>query len=181
MSLRLKTIDPAEFWAWAYSDFLSNSLRGVLAEYTVAQALGGVGKPRTEWDAYDLITATGLKIEVKSSAYLQTWEQQRHSTVRFDIAEKQADSTVKGEQARMPKRSADVYVFCIFFEKDRKVANPLELSQWFFLVCSTQRLNQQFGKQKTAGLASIEALGLERLTFEELGTMIAALSAQKTA
>ncbi|AXG97954.1 hypothetical protein DVJ83_00840 [Deinococcus wulumuqiensis] len=51
MTLRLNSTD---FWRWAYSDFLSNALRGVLAEYIVAQAAGCTHRARTEWDAYDL-------------------------------------------------------------------------------------------------------------------------------
>lgn len=169
---------PAEFWAWAYSDFLSNALRGVLAEYIVAQALGGVAKPRTEWDAYDLRTDTGLKIEVKSSAYLQTWEQKRHSTIRFDIGMKKGWDAETNVNALERARAADVYVFCIFATRERAAANPLDLSQWFFLVCSTRRLGQQFGAQKTVGLAALESLGIERRTFEDLRAATAWEAAQ---
>jgi hypothetical protein len=84
----LQEINPGDFWQWAYSDFLSNALRGVLAEYIVAQAVGCTHRPRTEWDAYDLKTDSGLKIEVKSAAYLQSWQQKRLSPIRFDIGRK---------------------------------------------------------------------------------------------
>jgi hypothetical protein len=66
-------IEPLEFWKWAFSDFLSNALRGVLAEFIVAKAMDCTDVQRTEWDAYDVITSDGIKIEVKSSAYLQSW------------------------------------------------------------------------------------------------------------
>ena len=60
------------FWRWSTSDLVSNVTRGRLAEFIVAKALGistdGVGN---EWDAYDLETKDGVKIEVKSAAYLQ--------------------------------------------------------------------------------------------------------------
>jgi hypothetical protein len=36
--------------------------------------------------AYDLITSTGIRIEVKSSAYLQSWSQKRLSTISFSIS-----------------------------------------------------------------------------------------------
>ncbi|PSJ17499.1 hypothetical protein [Nitrosomonas supralitoralis] len=83
-------IKAQDFWKWAYSDFMSNALRGVLAEYIIACATGCAHKSRTEWDAYDLVTEDGLKIEVKSSGYLQTWQQKKHSAIRFDIGHKRA-------------------------------------------------------------------------------------------
>jgi hypothetical protein len=48
------------------SDLVSNSTRGVLAEFIVARALGLDTGVRTEWQAFDLETASGKKIEVKS-------------------------------------------------------------------------------------------------------------------
>jgi hypothetical protein len=73
------------FWQWAFSNLASNALRGVLAEYIVACDLGVSAGTRTEWDAYDLKTPEGIKVEVKSAAYLQSWQQSAHSKVCFDI------------------------------------------------------------------------------------------------
>lgn len=43
-----------EFWGWAYSDILSNSIRGKFAEFLVATALDiKIDKPSEEWNAYD--------------------------------------------------------------------------------------------------------------------------------
>lgn len=42
------------FWQWSASDLVSNTMRGVLAEYIVALALGIEQGMRREWDAYDL-------------------------------------------------------------------------------------------------------------------------------
>lgn len=67
------------FWNWAFSDFLSNALRGVLAEYIIAHALDCTEKLRNQWNEYDLETKSDIKIEVKSSAYLQAWSQKKHS------------------------------------------------------------------------------------------------------
>ena len=73
--------DVSAFWRWSSSDLLGNALRGVLAEFIVASALGITERPREEWDAYDLITPSGLKVEVKSSAYLQSWQQTKLSKI----------------------------------------------------------------------------------------------------
>lgn len=44
-----------DFWAWGYSNILTNNLRGVVAEFLVATALGETGGTRTEWDAFDVL------------------------------------------------------------------------------------------------------------------------------
>lgn len=73
------------FWQWSSSDLISNAMRGILAEYIVASALGENYSHRSEWDAYDIETKEGIKIEVKSSAFIQTWHQKRLSSIQFSI------------------------------------------------------------------------------------------------
>ncbi|MEB3356541.1 MAG: hypothetical protein VKK04_07425 [Synechococcales bacterium] len=73
-----------DFWAWAYSDILSNRNRSIFAEFLVAVALNVTHQPRVEWDAVDL-RYDNKKIEVKSSAYFQSWQQEKLSLIRFDI------------------------------------------------------------------------------------------------
>lgn len=72
-----------DFWAWALSDLRDNTVRPMLAEFLVAQALGAAHRPRIEWDAYDVVTPDGITVEVKSSAYVQAWEQARPSAIVF--------------------------------------------------------------------------------------------------
>lgn len=161
-------LNPLDFWQWAYSDFLSNAQRGVLAEYIVAKAIGATERLRVEWDAYDVIAPDSTKIEVKSSAYLQTWQQKQHSKIIFDIALKTSWLAETNTYVANQQRSADVYVFCVFAETDRAKADPLNMEQWFFLVCSTRFLNEQFKSQKTVALSSLEKKGLQRIPFDEL-------------
>ena len=73
-----------DFYEWAYSDFLVNNQRGHLAEYIIAKALNTVSQKRLEWDPFD-IKYKNLKIEVKSCAYIQAWEQKDFSKISFDI------------------------------------------------------------------------------------------------
>jgi len=157
-----------DFWKWAYSDFMSNALRGVLSEYIIATALNITDKPRIEWDAYDLKTTDGIKIEVKSSAYIQSWPQKKHSVIRFDIGQKKAWYSETNTSLKEAERSADIYVFCIFSSTEKNLANPLDTSQWFFLVCSSDFLNRNFSYQKSVGLATLEQKGLERITYNQL-------------
>ena len=45
-----------DFWRWQSSDLLNNALRGVLAEFIVAKALGiDTNGPRFEWEPFDLL------------------------------------------------------------------------------------------------------------------------------
>lgn len=57
-----------DFWRFALSDFKMNNVRGYLAEFLVARAIGAAG-PRVEWDAYDVVAPDGTTIEVKASAW----------------------------------------------------------------------------------------------------------------
>src|SRR3954447_6261825 len=78
------------FWAWAFSDLRQNSVRGHLAEYIVAWALGIQLEARSGWHDHNLLLAdlpvprssggrTAARLQVKSSGYLQAWPQQQLS------------------------------------------------------------------------------------------------------
>ncbi|MCG3202202.1 MAG: hypothetical protein NFCOHLIN_02081 [Gammaproteobacteria bacterium] len=161
-------VDATDFWKWAYSDFLSNAQRGVLAEYIVAMAAGCTDRPRVEWDACDLRAPSGMKIEVKCGAYLQSWEQKTHSAIRFDIAPKRGWNATTNEYAQVASRSSHVYVFCVFAAEEKSTAEPLNLDEWIFLACPTRTLDERFGNQKSVRLRALEALDLPRLGFEAL-------------
>jgi hypothetical protein len=65
------------YWQWSASDLLGNTERGRLAEYIVAMALDVADGVRSGWEAYDLETSSGIRVEVKASAYVQTWGQKK--------------------------------------------------------------------------------------------------------
>ena len=142
-----------DFWAWAFSDLVSNTERGKLAEYLVAKAMGCGTQISQTWESYDLLSPEGIKIEVKASAYIQSWQQKGFSTISLGIAETLFWDGVgyAGEE----KRHADVYVFCVLKHKDQATINPLDLAQWDFYPVATHRLNSSFGKQKTVTLGSL--------------------------
>ena len=52
-----------DFWAWGFSDVLTNISRAVFAEWIVGSALDAVNGIRPVWEYYDLDYA-GAKIEV---------------------------------------------------------------------------------------------------------------------
>jgi hypothetical protein len=157
-----------DFWQWACSDLLSNTLRGILAEFLVAKALGVADGVRKEWDAVDVTAPNGTHVEVKSAAYVQSWQQAKPSTISFDIAKKRswrAESTTYDDQL---KRSADVYVFALLTEKDRAKVDPLDLTQWTFHVLATAVLNTKVGDQKTISLAPLLKLNPTVTGFDGL-------------
>ena len=119
-------LDKQEFQAWAYDGLLTNTSRGVLAEYIVAKALGISDTKRVEWDQYDL-EVDGVGVEVKSAAYVQTWEQARMSEVAFGVRTAKGWDARTNTSAATATRSADVYVFCLLEGEDRDHIDPLEL------------------------------------------------------
>ena len=146
------------FWRWAYSQTLDNALRGILAEYLVSLALGGPDRvARVEWDPYDLTTPDGIKVEVKSTAYLQSWAQERKSILAFNIPETFAWVPTTGKYAAARARQADVYVFCVFTAEDPNTADPLDMGQWEFYVAPTSRVNETLGGQKSVTLSSLKS------------------------
>ena len=102
-----------DFWQWSSSDLVSNATRGILAEFLVAFALGLNKSIRNEWDPYDLKTEKGIKIEVKSAAYLQSWYQEKLSNITFNIRPTFAYDYQTNLLAKEKKRQADLYVFCL--------------------------------------------------------------------
>ena len=73
-----------DFWRWSVSDILSNATRGRFAEFIVGTAMNiDPMSSSGEWDAFDLITNNGIKIEVKSASYIQSWSQKRLSAISF--------------------------------------------------------------------------------------------------
>jgi len=160
-------INVLSFWQWSTSELLGNALRGILAEFIVASAIGVLDSPREEWDAYDLMTKDGLKIEVKSSAYLQSWKQKELSKISFGI-QPTVVWTDNNTRSQHSKRQADVYVFCLLAHKDKATVNPLDLSQWEFYVLDTKVLNDKNPLQKKITLPSLLRLNPVKVDYIKL-------------
>jgi len=134
--------DLKSFWQWSASDLLSNVTRGVMAEFLVAKAVGLADESiRKEWDPFDLVTPEGIKVEVKSSAYLQSWTQRELSKVRFQVPKTQAWDYATNKWGTEKARHADVYVFALLAHEDKSTVDPMDLDQWTFYVIPTTTLN----------------------------------------
>lgn len=161
--------DLMSFWQWSSSDLVSNATRGVVAEYLVALALDvDVGGVRDEWAPYDLLTRSGIKVEVKSAAYLQSWYQEAFSAITFRTPKTLAWDPDTNIQSRTPQRQADVYVFALLAHKDKPSIEPLDASQWEFYVLPTSALDARERSQHSITLRTLQQLSGVAVRFDQL-------------
>ena len=162
---------------------LENNLRGTYAEYLVAGLLGeGWSVKSGSWNAWDIDGPNGEKLEVKSSAYLQTWTEEgearksyKPNPPSFGIAEHKYDYW--GEPLAEPDRPADAYVFALHIEQDPRLADQRKPEQWRFYVVPTHRLPKG---QKRISLAPLSRL-VDPVSSDRLKAEVASvLTAPKT-
>lgn len=164
--------DLASFWRWSASDLASNVWRGVLAEFLVARALGMAAGVRVEWDACDVRTKEGIRVGVKSAAYLQSWHQRTMSAISFDIGMKRGWDAETNTYAPAPCRGADVYVFALLAHQDKATLDPLDVDQWRFYVVPVRVIDATFGSQKRIALSSLKRVAATSVNFGALETAI---------
>lgn len=150
-----------DFWAWNTSDLLNNAMRWKLAEFIIANALWIDSWYRVEWDDFDL-NYNWLKIEIKSWAYIQAWEQDKYSNIIFTI------KPTKDYNWTDFKRQSDIYIFALLKHKDAKTIDPLKLEQWDFYIIKTSELNSKLPLQKTISLNSLLELNFIKCSYSEL-------------
>jgi hypothetical protein len=157
------------FWQWAFSNLCANNIRGIFAEWLVARLLL-LPQPqplRDSWTEWDLTTPEGVTIEVKTSAYIQTWSQTRLSKVVFRGLKGRRLNIATNQYASVATFNADLYVFCMHIERDATVWNALNLCQWRFYLLrheTVARLNYQSVSLATLAIHSQE---LNASTFRE--------------
>jgi hypothetical protein len=157
-----------DFWSWAYSNILTNITRGLFAEFLVGMALEAVEGSRTEWDSYDLCYG-GAHIEVKSSAYLQSWPQDKTSKIGWSISPSTYRYAEMDEDQDDQEPPADCYVFCVYTEKkDRNPAIVLDSEKWRFYVVPTTVIRKELWHQKTVVESSIKSLVGEPVRYSHL-------------
>jgi hypothetical protein len=123
-----------DFWSWAFSDVLTNTIRGMVAEFIIATALRlDIKEPRDGWSKFDL-QYKNYGIEVKSASYHQRWYQENLSTISFNIPKRRGWDVNTNKLDTVSRRQADIYVLSLLAEKDRDKVNPLNIDQWQFWV-----------------------------------------------
>jgi len=144
-----------DFWKWTTSDLVGNTSRGAIAEFLVARAVGADVGARDPWGTYDIDDPRGITIEVKSSAYIQSWRQTGFSRITFGCRKTRAWNPELNDFVGEAKRHAQVYVFALLAHRDQATLNPLDASQWEFYVVPTTWLDDALGNQKSVGLEAL--------------------------
>jgi len=165
--------DLLSFWQWTSSDLISNVTRGIVAEYIVARGLGLAERGvRNGWATFDLETPSGIKIEVKSAAYVQSWHQKQLSSITFMTPKTRAWDADTNRQSHESKRQADIYVFALLAHTDKTTIDPLNLDQWRFYVLPTATLDERTRSQHSITLRSLENLCSEAITYAGLSKAV---------
>ena len=155
-SLNFSLID---FWRWSASDILSNATRGRFAEFIVATATNiDITKIRDEWSAFDLETPDGIKLEIKSAAYVQSWFQRALSKISFSIKAALYWDSLTNKQSDTAKRHADVYVFCLLHHTTKQTVDPLNMNHWEFYVMATSEIDNYTRSNHSITLKSLQKL-----------------------
>ena len=174
----LVAADILDYWSWAYSDIVGNTNRGALAEFIVARAIGSEPAVRNDWAAYDLETPSGIKVEVKSSAYLQSWHQTAVSAPSFSIRKAKEWSPETNEFGEERLRHSDLYVFCLLaYKGDKRLLDPLDLSQWEFYVVKTSEIDRMFGERTSISINQVKSLSQAYSVNSLMNAVAAAFSA----
>jgi len=166
--------DLLDFWRSSGSDLVVNIVRGQLAEYIVAHALRipttGV---RDGWAVYDLTTPDGIRVEVKSGSYLQSWFQKEPSVITFSVKKTRAWNPNTNEFEGDQRRHADVYVLALLAHRDKATLDPLDIAQWQFYVLSTRVLDARTRSQQSITLPSLERLNAGPYAYAALSQAVA--------
>jgi hypothetical protein len=159
-----------DFWRFAMSDLKTNNVRGYLAEFMVARAVGAVA-PRVEWDSWDVTSPDGVRIEVKTSGYIQAWAQKKLSVPTFRVAPAYGWDSSTGAWSDQQSLNAHVYVFCLHTATSHDTYDPLDTSQWRFYVASRTAVEERTTHQM--GLATLRKVAGDPVIYGELGAAIA--------
>ncbi len=160
-----------DFWRFAMGDLRTNNVRGYLAEYFVARAVGATGG-RVEWDAWDVTAPDGTKIEVKASGFLQAWDQSKLSSPSFRVAPSFGWDASAGDRSTEQLFHADVYVFCLHTATSHDEYDPLDTSQWLFYVASSEVIELRGGSRM--GVSTLGVVVGEPVAYAELASAVAA-------
>lgn len=160
-----------DFWKFAMSDLRTNNVRGYLAEFLVAQAVGSLTR-RVEWDPWDVTAPDGTRIEVKSSGYLQAWTQAKLSTPIYRVAAAYGWDATTGARSAEQTFNADVYVFALHTATSHEEYDPLKVEQWRFYVADRKAVEAQAGARM--GLVTLKRVCGDAVAYHGLRHAIAA-------
>lgn len=168
-----------DFWQFALGDLRMNNARGYLAEFLVGKALGIENLKRVEWDAYDLLFGD-ITIEIKSSAYLQSWDQKRVSALSFSGLQGtryHPRAPGDGMDPTGKRFNAMVYVFCAHTVTEHAKYDQLNVRQWEFHVVPRSALAAT--GLKSLGIVKVRELSGGPTPWADLASRITAAAADQ--
>jgi hypothetical protein len=172
-----------DFWGWAFSDLCDDDLKGIFAEWLVLRLLNIPSSRRISWANSDIITPAGVRIEVKSTSYWQSWKLLDEAGIERSIPLRSILPESKVRFAGLKARNAvgipdsaepltfksHVYVFALQKEREAELWNAMDLSQWeFYALPASTILDLGW---RSVSLSTLRAeqkklSGHERLTAE---------------
>jgi hypothetical protein len=141
-----------DFWRFAMSDLRMHNVRGYFAEYLVGRALD-LEVARVEWDDFDVLWGD-VKIEVKSSAYLQSWAQRRPSTIAFGGLRGRRLDIEAGDVGEQTY-NADVYVFAWNTQIDPKTYAAIRAVSCISDALAVTRYQRWMSRARCAGFVEL--------------------------
>jgi hypothetical protein len=128
-----------DFWQRAYSDLRDNTERGTFAEWLVWRLLGlEDGWPQPTWKNCDIM-AGPVRIEVKTSGYIQAFHAEDHkypdkpALIKFSALKNRLILDEEETQfADAPSFNCDLYVFTAQLHRDAATWDARDLAQWEF-------------------------------------------------
>ncbi len=150
-----------DFWIWAYSDMLDNTVRNAFAEFIVGFILGRLSNPRPGQESFGFVYREKL-VTIKAASYTQNKEQKKKSKINFDIAVRKNHKHLLDDFNREEAvRPSHCYVFCLFtydnfHDKDAARNALLDIDWWRFYVIPTQLLDKLLPDNKTVGVTWLE-------------------------
>lgn len=173
-----KNFSVLEFWRYGFSSLNSNVLRGVLAEFIVENALKENSEidTRSPWGDYDVFYK-GKKIEVKCCSYIQDWDQNKFSTIRWsglkatDLYYSEAVNK-KSEMIRTKAYKSDIYILSVFKHQDHATLDIIDMNQWEFYVLTKDEIQLIARGGNSVSLLRLVKNGIEAIGFNQINKTI---------
>jgi hypothetical protein len=89
------------------------------------------------------------------------------STIRYDFGKAVPWDGHTGKSQGERTRCSDLYVFCLYPEKEKQKANVLDVPACDFYAVSTTTLNKEFGEARSLSLAAVRRMAM-LCKFDEL-------------
>ena len=178
-----KSFNVLDFWQYGFSSLNSNVLRGALAEFIVENALKQNNEidVRSPWGDYDVLYQD-KKIEVKCCAYIQDWDQNDYSIIKWSglKAKELYYSDAVQKKTEMVKTIAyksDIYVLALFKHQEHASLDILDMNQWCFYVLPKEDIKRITKDGNSISLARLEKENIPNHAFADLMPIIKSISA----